>query len=76
MLEYAPPPEPVIAGAHIVAGHDGDARLEVHVRYENGALGSVVLDPDCARRLLDACAAETPHDLRGHPWQRLLKVLP
>jgi hypothetical protein len=45
----------------------------VHVRYERRSAAS---PSDCARRLLDACAAETPDDLRGHPWQRLLKVLP
>ena len=49
-------PEPVIASAHVVAGHDGEAQLEVRVRYENGALGSVTLDPGCARRLLEDCA--------------------
>jgi hypothetical protein len=69
-------PEAVIAGAHVVAGHDGEAQLEVSVRYENGALGTVMLDPDCARKLLEDCNAETPDDLRGQPWQRLLDVLP
>ena len=69
-------PEPVIASAHVVAGHDGEAQLEVRVRYENGALGTVTLDPECARRLLEECRAETPDDLSGQPWQRLLDVLP
>ena len=69
-------PEPVIASAHVVAGHDGEAQLEVRVRYENGALGTVMLDPGCARRLLEECRAETPDDLSGQPWQRLLDVLP
>lgn len=69
-------PEAVIAGAHVIAGHDGEAQLEVRVRYENGALGTVTLDPACARRLLEECEAETPDDLRGQPWQRLLDVLP
>ena len=50
--------EPVIAGAHVVAGHDGEAQLEVRVRYENGALGTVTLDAACAQRLLEECAAE------------------
>jgi hypothetical protein len=69
-------PEPVIASAHVVAGHDGEAQLEVRVRYENGALGTVMLDSDCARKLLEECDAETPEDLRGQPWHRLLDVLP
>jgi hypothetical protein len=70
LSEAARSAEPVIAGAHVVAGHDGE------VRYENGALGTVMLDPGCARRLLEACKAETPADLCGQPWQRLLDVLP
>ena len=48
----------------------------MRVRYENGALGTVTLDADSARRLLEDCAAEAPEELRGQPWQRLLDVLP
>jgi hypothetical protein len=68
--------EPRIAGASVVAGHDGEAQLVVRVRYENGALGSVTLDAACARKLLEDCAAESADDLCGQPWQRLLDVLP
>jgi hypothetical protein len=69
-------PEPVIAGATVVPGHDGEAQLVVRVRYENGALGSVTLDAACARKLLEDCAADSAADLCGQPWQRLLDVLP
>lgn len=59
----------------MIAGHDGQAQLEVRVRYENGALGSVTLGADAARKLLDDCGATCADDLRGQPWQRLLDVL-
>ena len=69
-------PEVRIADAVVAPGHDGEAELVVRVRYENGALGSVRLDADCARRLLENCGVDDPSDLRGQPWQRLLDVLP
>jgi len=67
--------EPVIDDAVVTAGHDGQAQLVVRVRYENGALGSVTLDADCARKLLEDCGAESAAELRGQPWHRLLDVL-
>lgn len=67
--------EPVIVGAEVAAGHDGEAQLVVRVRYENGAVGSVTLDAACARKLMEDCAAASADDLRGQPWQRLLDVL-
>ena len=69
-------PEPVIVDAVVVPGHDGQAQLVVRVLYENGALGSVTLEADRARKLMEGCAAESAADLRGQPWQRLLDVLP
>ncbi len=69
-------PEPVIVDAVVAPGHDGQAQLVVRVSYENGALGSVTLEADRARQLMEACAAESAEDLRGQPWQRLLDVLP
>jgi hypothetical protein len=68
-------PEPVIADAIVAPGHDGQAQLVVRVRYENGALGSVVLDADSARKLMEDCDVQSASDLRGHPWQRLLDVV-
>ena len=61
--------------AVVAPGHDGQAQLVVRVRYENGALGSVTLEAHRARRLMEACAAESAEDLRGEPWQRLLDLL-
>jgi hypothetical protein len=48
----------------------------VRVRYENGALGSVTLDAEQARKLLEDCGVESAEGLRGQPWRKLLDVLP
>ena len=68
-------PEPVIAEALVAPGHDGQAELVVRVRHENGALGSVTLNADAARRLLEQCGVESADGLRGQPWHRLLDIL-
>ena len=57
-------------------GHDGAAELVVYVRYENGAVGTVTLDAESARKLMENCKAENVTGLRGQPWQRLVGVLP
>jgi hypothetical protein len=67
--------EAVIDGAVVAPGHDGQAVLVVRVRHANGALDTVLLDADQARRLLEDCAADNLDALRGQPWQRLLHVL-
>jgi hypothetical protein len=66
----------VIVDAVVVPGHDGQAQLVVRVSYENGAQGSVTLEAEAARKLMEDCAAESAEDLRGQPWRRLLDVLP
>lgn len=68
-------PEAVIHDAVVAPGHDGQAVLVVRMRHDNGAVDSVTLDADCARRLLEDCAADTVEQLRGQPWDRLLGVL-
>lgn len=67
--------EPVIADAVIAPGHDGQAVLVVTVHHPNGAVDTVMLEADQARKLLDDCAAESVAQLRGQPWRRLLTVL-
>ena len=67
--------EPAIQDAVVAPGHDGQAVLVVRVRHENGALDTVTLDAEQARKLLESCAAESADGLRGQPWQRLLHVL-
>lgn len=68
-------PEAVIAEVIVAPGHDGQAELVVKVRHENGALGSVTLGGDAARRLIEQCGVESADGLRGQPWHRLLDVL-
>jgi len=68
-------PEPVIAGAVIGAGHDGEAILVVRVVHENGGVDSVTLDARCARKLMEECGAESAEQLAGQPWRHLLAVL-
>jgi len=67
--------EPVIDGAIVAPGHDGQAVLVVRVRHDNGGFDTVTLDADRARKLLEDCAAESAEQLRGQPWRRLLTVL-
>lgn len=67
--------EAVITAAEVAPGHDGQAELLLRVRYDNGAVGSVILDADAARRLMENCGARSAADLRGQPWQRLLDVV-
>lgn len=61
--------------ATVSPGHDGHAVLVVHVRFENGAVDAVTLDADRAHRVFEACSAESPDDLRGQPWKKLLTAL-
>jgi hypothetical protein len=65
----------VITEAIVAPGHDGEAVLVVRVRHENGAIDSVTLDGDRARRLIEACAVDSAEALRGQPRRRLLDVL-
>ena len=65
----------MVANATVSPGHDGHAVLVVHVRFENGATDAVTLDADRAHRVLEACEAKSPEDLRGQPWKKLLTAL-
>jgi hypothetical protein len=73
-----PPPAldaAVVAGAEIVAGHDGAAELLVRLSHPNGATSFVTLDPQTGFDLLRAGAAASLADLVGRPWLSLLKDL-
>lgn len=65
----------MIADAVVAPGHGGKAVLVVRVRHENGAIDSVTLGADAARKLMKDCAATDLDDLRDQSWQRLLDVL-
>ena len=65
--------EAVIVRAEIGAGHDGEADLVVHVRYENGVVAPVTLDPDTALKLMSACGVADIDKLAGHAWRKVLE---
>ncbi|HWA60174.1 MAG TPA: hypothetical protein VG939_02310 [Caulobacteraceae bacterium] len=67
--------EAVIVGAEITAGHDGAAELLVRLRYENGVVGPVVLDPATGLDLMRACGADSLAGLVGRPWREIVKGL-
>lgn len=69
------PAEPVIVGAEIVAGHDGEAELVVRLLHENGAIGDVILDPAAGYGLMGACGVETLDGLAGQSWRKILEGL-
>jgi len=65
----------VVAGAEIVAGHDGAAELLVRLRHGNGATSAMSLDPETGFALLRAAGAASLSDLVGQPWLALIKDL-
>jgi hypothetical protein len=65
----------VIVGAEIGAGHDGSAELVVRLRYENGVVGTVVLDGKVGLALIRACGADGISELAGHSWRKILEGL-
>ena len=65
----------VVAGAEIVAGHDGAAELMIRLTHANGATSAVILDPETGFDLMRAGAAASLGDLVGKPWLALIKDL-
>jgi len=66
--------EPAILDAVVGAGHDGAAVLVVRVRHPGGAVDTVTLDADAARRLMEASGVERAEQLAGRDWRLLLNV--
>lgn len=64
--------ETVIAGAEIVAGHDGSAELMLRLRYPNGSERPLVLDGEAGFELMTRCQASRAEDLNGRSWRELL----
>jgi len=67
--------EAVIADAEVSAGHDGTAELVLSIRYENGAIGQVVVDADTGFDVMRACGAADIAGLVGRPWREISKGL-
>lgn len=62
----------VIISAEIVAGHDGEAELDLRLRYKNGIVGHVVVDAVAGFRLMRNCGVDNVAALAGHGWRRIL----
>jgi hypothetical protein len=65
--------EAVIVSAEIAAGHDGQADLVVQLRYQNGVVAPVTLDPDTALKLMSACGVSDIKELAGQSWRKVLE---
>jgi hypothetical protein len=65
----------VVAGAEVVAGHDGAAELLVRLAHGNGATSTLTLDSETGFDLMRAGAAASLADLIGRPWLALIKDL-
>jgi hypothetical protein len=63
----------VIVSAGIAAGHGGAAELVLSVRYENGVVSPVVLNPETAIALMNACGVADIDKLAGHAWRKVLE---
>ena len=67
-----PVAEPIITAADIVAGHDGQAEISVHVRYPNGAVRDISFPHEAIGPVLDATGITSLQQLVGQPWTILL----
>lgn len=65
----------VVLSADIAAGHDGAADLLLTVRYENGVVGTVLLDADSGFEIMQSSGADSLTDLVGRNWRDLLKEI-
>ena len=77
-VRLAPAPaldDAVVAGAEIVAGHDGAAELLIRLTHGNGATSTMSLDSETGFDLMRAGDAASLADLIGRPWLALIKDL-
>lgn len=65
----------VISGAKIGAAHDGAAELVLSLKYENGGVSEVTLDPVASNALMDSCDAKDIDGLIGHSWMKVRDAL-
>ncbi|HUZ12586.1 MAG TPA: hypothetical protein VMU93_07060 [Caulobacteraceae bacterium] len=75
VFETADPAGAVVIAAEVCAGHDGAAELVVRLRHENGALGTVALDPQTGFDLMRAAGAGRLEALVGRAWLEILEGL-
>ena len=65
-------PEPMIIGALMTVGHDGEAEAIIELRFPNGAEQGVTFTCDVLARALDRAGITALEQLVGHPWSVLL----
>ncbi len=65
--------EAVVLAAEVAAGHDGEVDLVLTLSYENGVVGTVILDADTAFEIMQSCGATSSADLVGRAWHDILK---
>jgi hypothetical protein len=72
MTSTAGADQPTIIAAHVVAGHDGQAEIAVHVRHPNGAVRDISFPHTAIGPVLDAAHITDIDQLVGQPWTVLL----
>ncbi len=68
--------EPIIVGATLAAGHDGDAEAVIDIRYPNGAMRSITFTCEALSVVLDQSGVDSLDGLRGRPWTVLVEASP
>ncbi len=66
------PPEAILVGAELAAGHDGQSELVLRIQYPNGVVGSVLLDAAAGYALMRNCNVDSLDGLKGHSWRKVL----
>ena len=64
--------EPVIIGALLTVGHDGEAEAIIELRFPNGARQGVTFTCDVLAGALDRAGINELDELVGHSWSVLL----
>jgi hypothetical protein len=64
--------EPIIVGAAVAAGHDGQAEVAIDVRYATGATRTAFYSYDALGVALDLAGIGRIDELIGRPWTILL----
>ena len=64
--------EPVIIGALLTVGHDGQAEAIIEISFPNGARQGVTFTCDMLAGALDRAGINALDELVGHPWSVLL----
>jgi hypothetical protein len=63
---------PVIVGADLGPGHDGQAELVLELAYPNGGRTQLSVTQGAVAAALDAAGVDQLGDLVGRPWTVLL----